>query len=305
MSIKSEKFMELSARFREMELYVKTLQDRICQALEQEDTQCFHEDLWERPEGGGGRTRVLEGSFFEKGGVNISVVHGEMSEAVARQLNTPQAPFAACGISLVVHPRSPRVPTVHMNVRTFETESGACWFGGGVDLTPYYPHPEDFQAFHQTLHQACEAAIPGSYAEYKRWCDEYFTVAHRGEMRGVGGVFFDYLDGNDPRHADLVRRVGDAFLEAYLPIVQRRREEPFTEADKQFQLIRRGRYVEFNLVYDRGTLFGLKTNGRIESILMSLPPEVHFRYDWHPDPGSPHEQMQRYYQPQEWLNGMA
>ncbi|MBQ32871.1 MAG: oxygen-dependent coproporphyrinogen oxidase [Deltaproteobacteria bacterium] len=284
-----------------MDVFIRTLQDTICTALESEDSASFREDTWQRPEGGGGRSRVLEGgATIEKGGVNISRIHGEMSEELAQQLRAERTPFAVCGLSLVIHPRSPRVPTTHMNVRYFETDAGRSWFGGGIDLTPYYPHLEDFRQFHQVLKDTCEGVRCGSYDGYKTWCDEYFTIRHRQEMRGIGGIFFDDLDGNDPVNFALVQAVGEAFLTAYLPMLQARKDEPFTEADRQFQLVRRGRYIEFNLVYDRGTLFGLKSNGRIESIFMSLPPVVHYPYDWHPEPGSPHTDMIQYYQPQIW-----
>ena len=284
-----------------MDVFIRTLQDTICTALESEDSASFREDTWQRPEGGGGRSRVLEGgATIEKGGVNISRIHGEMSEELAQQLRAERTPFAVCGLSLVIHPRSPRVPTTHMNVRYFETDAGRSWFGGGIDLTPYYPHLEDFRQFHQVLKDTCEGVRCGSYDGYKTWCDEYFTIQHRQEMRGIGGIFFDDLDGNDPVNFALVQAVGEAFLTAYLPMLQARKDEPFTEADRQFQLVRRGRYIEFNLVYDRGTLFGLKSNGRIESIFMSLPPVVHYPYNWHPEPGSPHTDMIQYYQPQIW-----
>ena len=287
--------------FEAMDVFIRTLQDTICTALESEDSASFREDTWQRPEGGGGRSRVLEGgATIEKGGVNISRIHGEMSEELAQQLRAERTPFAVCGLSLVIHPRSPRVPTTHMNVRYFETDAGRSWFGGGIDLTPYYPHLEDFRQFHQVLKDTCEGVRCGSYDGYKTWCDEYFTIQHRQEMRGIGGIFFDDLDGNDPVNFALVQAVGEAFLTAYLPMLQARKDEPFTEADRQFQLVRRGRYIEFNLVYDRGTLFGLKSNGRIESIFMSLPPVVHYPYNWHPEPGSPHTDMIQYYQPQIW-----
>ena len=287
--------------FEAMDVFIRTLQDTICTALESEDSASFREDTWQRPEGGGGRSRVLEGgATIEKGGVNISRIHGEMSEELAQQLRAERTPFAVCGLSLVIHPRSPRVPTTHMNVRYFETDAGRSWFGGGIDLTPYYPHLEDFRQFHQVLKDTCEGVRCGSYDGYKTWCDEYFTIRHRQEMRGIGGIFFDDLDGNDPVNFALVQAVGEAFLTAYLPMLQARKDEPFTEADRQFQLVRRGRYIEFNLVYDRGTLFGLKSNGRIESIFMSLPPVVHYPYNWHPEPGSPHTDMIQYYQPQIW-----
>lgn len=293
--------MTPSQQFEAMDVFIQLLQDTICAALEAEDSVSFREDTWQRPEGGGGCSRVLEGgATIEKGGVNISRIHGEMSEELAKQLRTERTPFAVCGLSLVIHPQSPRVPTTHMNVRYFETEAGRAWFGGGIDLTPYYPHLEDFRQFHQVLKDTCEGVRPGSYDGYKTWCDEYFTIRHRQEMRGIGGIFFDDLDGNDPANFALVQAVGEAFLSAYLPMLQARKHEPFTEADRQFQLVRRGRYIEFNLVYDRGTLFGLRSNGRIESVFMSLPPVVHYPYDWHPEPGSPHVDLMQYYQPQTW-----
>jgi coproporphyrinogen III oxidase len=299
--------MEFSSTFQDMESYIRDLQNRICTGLEAFEPQArFHEDRWEREAGGGGHTRVLaNGETFDKGGVNISTVFGEMSPELAQQLQTEPRPFAACGLSLVIHPRSPRVPTVHMNVRYFETEAGPSWFGGGIDLTPYFPHPLDFSEFHRTLHDACERAMPGSYPGFKAECDRYFTLRHRHEMRGIGGVFFDHLDGKEPPHWELVQAVGDAFLPAYEPIVARRRFEAWSEEDLAFQRVRRGRYVEFNLIYDRGTLFGLRSGGRIESIFMSLPPEVHFHYDWHPEPDSVHAQMQSFYQPYDWSNGWS
>lgn len=291
-----------SERYAHMEQYISTLQDTICDALESRETRHFTEDSWERPGGGGGRTRVVqEGAVIEKGGVNTSSVYGELSESAAADLQVEPGQFAACGLSLVIHPVSPRVPSIHMNVRYFELDNGDAWYGGGTDLTPFYPHTEDFSEFHRVLHDACERAVPGSYAAYKKRCDDYFNVKHRGEMRGIGGVFFDYVRDDLEAGARLVREVGDAFLPSFLPILDRRRDEAYSDADRHFQLVRRGRYVEFNLVYDRGTLFGLKTGGRIESILMSLPPHVDFPYDFRPAEGSPQEEMLGYYQPREWV----
>ncbi len=285
-----------------MNAYIEKLQDAICHELEALDVVRMKEDIWTRAEGGGGRTRVIEGGrVFEKGGVNISSVHGEMPDDLVRVMNTKKGQFAACGLSLVIHPASPRVPTVHMNVRYFEMEHGDSWFGGGIDLTPYYPYPEDFRQFHLTLREACEKVIPGSYADFKSECDSYFTIRHRGEMRGIGGIFFDYLKKNNPLYFKLVRSVGDAFLPSFVPIVKKRKDENYSEKDKLFQLIRRGRYIEFNLVYDRGTVFGLQTNGRTESILMSMPPEARFFYDWQPEPDSPYAEMRQYYHPQVWI----
>lgn len=294
--------MEFSEQFIAMEKYIEALQESICRRLEEEDTVKFREDRWIREEGGGGKSRIIQnGKVFEKGGVNISSVHGKMPETVAAVMQTEPGPFAACGISLVIHPLSPRVPTVHMNLRYFETVGGNAWFGGGIDLTPYFPCPEDFRHFHLTLKKACDAVDDSYYSRFKQECDEYFTLKHRREMRGIGGIFFDYLKNDAPHYFRLVKSVGDAFLPSYLPIVRRRKTEPYNEQDKLFQLIRRGRYVEFNLIYDRGTLFGLKTGGRVESILMSLPPEVRFLYDWQPEAGSPQAEMTGYYQPHDWI----
>ena len=293
--------MKPSPQFEEMEIYISGLQNLICTKIENEDGILFEEQKWKRPGGGGGRTRAIQnGNIFEKGGVNISSIQGEMSGAVAKQLNTEKSDFAACGLSIILHPFSPKIPAVHLNVRYFETEIGNSWFGGGIDLTPYFPYKEDFIHFHTTLKNACESAEKGSYARYKKQCDDYFTVSHRHEMRGIGGVFFDYLPGNDIKYFNLVKMVGNSLIESYLPLVARRKNEKFTPQDKEFQLVRRGRYVEFNLVYDRGTLFGLKTGGRIESILISMPPEVKFPYDYKIAPGTPQFEMMQYYQPNEW-----
>ena len=294
--------MNFSDQFLAMEAYINELQDRICAGLESvESGATFQEDIWKRPEGGGGRTRIIQnGNVFEKGGVNISSVYGKMPESIASHMKTEPMNFAACGLSLVIHPNSPKVPTIHMNVRYFEMENGQFWFGGGIDLTPYFPYEKDFTHFHSVMKQACNQVIPGSYEAYKKQCDDYFYIKHRNEMRGIGGIFFDYHKNNFNTHFALVKSVGDSFLESYLPIVKTRFEEAYSEDDKQFQLVRRGRYVEFNLIYDRGTLFGLKTNGRVESILMSLPKNVQFLYDWTPKEGSEHEKMLAYFQPKEW-----
>ncbi|MCO6174862.1 oxygen-dependent coproporphyrinogen oxidase [Flavobacterium sp. NRK F10] len=292
--------------------YIQQLQDQICKGLEDSDGKAkFQEDLWERPEGGGGRTRVIEnGNVFEKGGVNISAVHGKLPDTMQKMFGVGEADFFACGLSLVIHPKSPMVPTVHANWRYFEmyNEEGEIinqWFGGGQDLTPYYLFEEDAKHFHQTCKTACDKHNPEFYPLYKKKCDEYFWNAHRNEARGIGGLFFDYL--KDTSNSELAKQtdtkmsmedwynfvteVGNSFLDAYLPIVERRKELPYTEANKTWQEIRRGRYVEFNLVYDKGTLFGLKTNGRIESILMSLPPHVQWVYNHHPEVGSEEEKL--------------
>jgi coproporphyrinogen III oxidase len=278
------------------------LQDRICAALEQVDgTARFREDLWQREGGGGGRTRVLSGGgVFEKAGVNFSNVHGRLAEEFARQLPGEGLDFRATGISLVLHPRNPMVPTVHANFRCL-TKGNREWFGGGADLTPYYPYREDVIHFHRVWKRVCERhAGVVDYRRLKQWCDEYFFLAHRGEARGVGGIFFDYLEGDRHQVFAFVRDAGDAFLDAYLPIAQRRKEEPYTSAQRAFQEFRRGRYVEFNLLYDRGTLFGLKTGGRIESILMSLPPVVRWEYDYRPVPGSREAELPDYLKPRDW-----
>ncbi len=285
--------------------YFRDLQDRITAELEQLDGGGrFREDTWEREGGGGGRSRVLEeGAVFEKAGVNFSDVFGQMSEEFARQVPGEGRDFTASGISLVLHPRSPMVPTVHANFR-FLTKGDRQWFGGGADLTPYYPFREDVIYFHRVWRDVCQRhAPPVNYAHFKKWCDDYFFLQHRGEPRGVGGIFFDYLEGNRERLFDFVRDCGDHFLEAYLPIARRRRDEPYTEAHRAFQEFRRGRYVEFNLLYDRGTLFGLKTGGRVESILMSLPPRVRWRYDYRPEPGSREAELYEVYlKPRAWAD---
>ena len=293
--------------------YIQTLQDQICQGLEAIDGKAtFKEDLWERPEGGGGRTRVIQnGNVFEKGGVNISGVHGKLPQSMQDYFKVDNADFFACGLSLVIHPENPMVPTVHANWRYFELydEQGNVvtqWFGGGQDLTPYYLFEEDAKHFHEVCKRACDAHHPDFYTDYKKKCDDYFYNAHRKEARGIGGLFFDYLKPTEDFSAqqwyDFVTEVGNSFLDAYLPIVERRKDLDFTSKQRDWQEIRRGRYVEFNLIHDKGTLFGLKTNGRIESILMSLPPHVQWHYDWHPEPGSAEEHLtQVLAQPREWV----
>lgn len=268
--------------------YFEALQERIILALEEiENGPKFSEDRWTRPEGGGGRTRVIQsGTVFEKGGVSSAYVYGEMPESIARKMVVEPSRFLATGISLILHPRSPMIPAVHMNYRYFECEGGDAWFGGGTDLTPYYSDDEDNTHFHTAIKQACDGLDRSFYPKFKKWCDEYFYLKHRGESRGIGGIFFDYLRGDPERHFRLVRSVGDVFLDAYLPIVRKHMHEPWGEAERRWQHIRRGRYVEFNLVYDRGTLFGLETNGRVESILMSLPPQVEWPYNPSVDEGS-------------------
>ncbi|WP_445386262.1 oxygen-dependent coproporphyrinogen oxidase [Robiginitalea sp. IMCC44478] len=282
--------------------YIQQLQDQICSALEAADGKArFKEDLWQREAGGGGRTRVIEdGAVFEKGGVNISAVHGPLPESMQAYFKVGKVDFYACGLSLVLHPRSPMAPTVHANWRYFEMYDAEGkvvdqWFGGGQDLTPYYLFEEDALHFHQVCKQACDKHHPEFYPEYKKKCDEYFWNHHRAEARGVGGLFFDYCRATDSfsmdNWYDFVTEVGDSFLNAYLPIVNRRKELPYTEQQLDWQQIRRGRYVEFNLVHDKGTLFGLKTGGRIESILMSLPPQVQWKYNHTPEAGSPEAEL--------------
>jgi coproporphyrinogen III oxidase len=312
---------------------MRELQDQICQGLEQVDgQQTFREDSWERPEGGGGRSRVMrEGAVFEQGGVNFSEVWGKdlpPSILVQRPEATGHG-FYATGTSMVLHPRNPYIPTVHLNYRYFEA-GPVWWFGGGIDLTPYYPFAEDVIHFHRTLKQSCDRHHTEYYPTFKRWCDEYFYLKHRQEPRGVGGIFFDYQDSRgklyhgsmehgeaatynksigeiEPRTWEqlftFVQSCGNAFLPAYLPIVERRRGTEYGDRQRDFQLYRRGRYVEFNLVYDRGTIFGLQTNGRTESILMSLPPLVRWEYCYTPEPNTPEAQLYEVFlKPHDWAS---
>jgi coproporphyrinogen III oxidase len=315
---------------------MKELQESICAGLERIDGGGqFREDMWERPEGGGGRSRVIRnGNVFEQGGVNFSEVFGEkLPPSILKQ--RPEAEghgFYATGTSMVLHPRSPYIPTVHLNYRYFEA-GPVWWFGGGADLTPYYPFAEDAAHFHKTLKTACDRHHNEYYPVFKQWCDEYFYLKHRQEMRGVGGIFFDYQDGQgqlyrgpdpdgpaaeysqklgdiEPRDWEslfgLAQSCGQSFLPAYEPIVERRRGLEYGDRQRNFQLYRRGRYVEFNLVYDRGTIFGLQTNGRTESILMSLPPLVRWEYGYEPEPGTPEAQLyEEFLKPQDWANSTA
>jgi coproporphyrinogen III oxidase len=282
--------------------FFQSLQDRICRDIEELDGQArFREDTWERAGGGGGRSRVLEaGGVFEKAGVNFSDVFGQMSEEFAAQVPGEGRDFTATGISLVLHPSSPMVPTVHANFR-YLTKGNKQWFGGGADLTPYYPYRDDVIHFHRVWKEVCARhPAPVDHARFKKWCDEYFFLHHRQEPRGIGGIFFDYLEGNRDALFAFVQDCGNALLDAYLPIAQRRKDEPYTQEQRRFQEFRRGRYVEFNLIYDRGTLFGLKTGGRTESILMSLPPLVRWRYDYQPLPGSREAELYDYLKPRDW-----
>ncbi|HUQ74322.1 MAG TPA: oxygen-dependent coproporphyrinogen oxidase [Burkholderiales bacterium] len=274
--------------------FITGLQERIVSALEAVDGQRFRSDAWQRAEGGGGLTRVLEeGGVFERGGVNVSRVQGRAlpPSATAARPQLAGKGYDAMGLSLVLHPRNPYCPTVHMNVRFFSA-ADTWWFGGGMDLTPYYGFAEDARHFHAACRDALAPFGADYYPRYKRWCDEYFHLRHRAEPRGVGGIFFDDLAEPDFDSCfALMRSVGEHLLPAYLPIVERRKAMPFTERERDFQAYRRGRYVEFNLVYDRGTLFGLQSGGRTESILMSMPPRAAWRYDWKPQPGSPEEAL--------------
>ena len=290
--------------------YLLALQDAICTDLAIEDGQAsFHEDAWDRQGGGGGRTRVLtDGAVLEQAGVNFSHVFGENlpASATAHRPELAGRRFQAMGVSLVIHPHNPYVPTSHANVRFFIAEKEGAnpiwWFGGGFDLTPYYGFDEDCAHWHRTAKAACAPFGEDVYPRYKQWCDEYFFLRHRNEPRGIGGLFFDDLnEWGFERSFHFMQSVGDHYLKAYLPIVRRRKDTPYGERERDFQLYRRGRYVEFNLVYDRGTLFGLQSGGRTESILMSLPPLVKWRYDWHPEPGSAEERLYTdYLLPRDW-----
>ena len=292
--------------------YLESLQDNICKALATADgKKQFVEETWQREEGGGGRSRVLaEGAVIEKGGVNFSHVMGEAmpASATAHRPELAGRRFEAMGVSLVIHPHNPYVPTSHANVRFFIAEKDGAepvwWFGGGYDLTPYYGNDEDCVHWHQTAQAACQPFGEDIYQKYKHWCDEYFYLKHRDEPRGIGGLFFDDL--NTPDFATsfaFMQAVGDSYTKAYIPIIEKRKDQPYTDRERQFQLYRRGRYVEFNLVYDRGTLFGLQTGGRTESILMSLPPLVRWEYNWSPEQGTPEHQLYSHYlKPQDWVN---
>ena len=292
--------------------FLRGLQDHICAALEAADGDArFDEDPWVRAEGGGGRSRVLkQGQVFEQAGVGFSEVSGARmpASATAHRPELAGAAWRAMGVSLVLHPWNPYVPTTHMNVRYFQAlrdgEEVAWWFGGGFDLTPFYPFDDDVRHWHRVARDLCAPFGPEVYAEHKRHCDAYFFLKHREETRGVGGLFYDDLNAwGFERCFDYTRAVGQGFLDAYLPIVQARHDTPYGEREREFQLYRRGRYVEFNLVWDRGTLFGLQSGGRTESILMSLPPRVRFEYGYHPEPGSAEARLADYLRPRDWLDG--
>ena len=298
-----------SSNLQAIEVYLIALQDRICASVESfEPDVCFREDAWQRAEGGGGRTRVLcGGKVFEQAGIGFSRVSGSALPPSASQHRPELAGsrWNALGVSLVFHPLNPYLPTTHMNVRYFEAQKkdgqSVWWFGGGFDLTPFYPFDEDIRHWHGVARKVCEPFGSEVYPRYKKWCDEYFYLKHRKETRGVGGLFFDdHMDGGFERSFDFLRAVGDGFLHAYLPIIEKRRTTPYGDRERQFQLYRRGRYVEFNLVYDRGTLFGLQSGGRTESILMSLPPRVRFEYGFTPEEGSAEARLEEYLKPREW-----
>ena len=293
--------------------YIETLQDAITTTIEELDGVAkFKEDIWKRDEGGGGKTRVIEnGAVFEKGGVNVSAVYGKLPEALTKQFKVDEGDFFACGLSLVLHPKNPFVPTVHANWRYFEMynsqgEIVTQWFGGGQDLTPYYFFNEDAIHFHTVCKKVCDNYQEEFYPIFKKNCDDYFWNTHRNEARGIGGLFFDYLKETDmftmQDRFDFVTAVGNSFLESYVPIVEKRRNMSYEKSHKDWQEIRRGRYVEFNLVHDRGTLFGLKTNGRIESILMSLPPSVQWKYNYSPEKDSEEQKLiEILTNPKEWV----
>ena len=294
--------------------YLNELQDRITASIEKLDSVKFRRDAWVRPEGGGGESRILsDGAVFERAGVSVSHVFGEKMPPSA-SIQRPEiagAPFEAMGLSLVFHPRNPHVPTTHCNVRfLIARPSGGpevWWFGGGFDLTPYYAYDEDVLHWHRCARDACQPFGTDVYEKYKAWCDRYFFLPHRNETRGVGGLFFDDLnEGGFSRCFAFQRSIGDHFLPAFLPILERRRDLPYGDRERQFQLYRRGRYVEFNLVCDRGTLFGLQSRGRTESILMSLPPIVRWEYDWHPAPGSPEARLyEDFLRPRDYLTELG
>ncbi len=292
--------------------YLLSLQDNICQALEVEDGKAtFIEESWDRPTGGGGRTRVIgNGAIIEKGGVNFSHVYGQglPPSATAHRPELAGRNFQAMGVSLVIHPENPHIPTSHANVRLFVAEkeghAPVWWFGGGFDLTPYDAVEEDCIYWHQVAYDACKPFGEETYPRFKKWCDEYFYLKHRMEPRGIGGLFFDDLNDWDFETCfAFIQAIGNAYTKAYIPIIKRRKNTPFTEQQREFQAFRRGRYVEFNLVYDRGTLFGLQSGGRTESILMSLPPEVRWGYNWHPVPNTPEAELTEYFLTnRNWLN---
>ena len=280
----------------------RDIQNHICAGLTEVSGQAYHEDNWKYTEGdGGGRTRIFSGDTIEKGGVNFSALNGTLSEKMASKLKGGGRDFFATGVSLVIHPQNPFVPTVHMNIRYIE-RGGKGWFGGGIDLTPYYHKTPNIIDFHKSLKNICDNHVIADYSKFKEECDNYFYIKHRNEARGVGGIFFDYLSEHSEQTFDFVKDVGMGFNQIYLPIFTENKDKPFTEKQREFQLYRRGRYVEFNLVYDRGTLFGLETQGRIESILMSLPPLASWMYNWSPEPNTPEAELYEIIKPHDWVN---
>lgn len=311
-SIMSSNSMLPKNAIEQIQKYLVELQNTICRSLEQLDGGAvFKEDVWQRPAGGGGKTRVLEnGAVFEKAGVNFSHVAGEQlpASASAQRPELTGRNFTALGVSLVIHPHNPHIPTSHANVRFFVAEKEGTdpiwWFGGGFDLTPYYGYVEDCQHWHQTAFDACQPFGDSIYPKFKKWCDDYFYLKHRKEARGIGGLFFDDYNETSFEHSfALMQSIGDHFLKGYTPIVSKRKQLSFSKEQKSFQLYRRGRYVEFNLIYDRGTLFGLQSGGRTESILMSLPPEVQWHYNWQAKPGSVEAKLLTdFLQPKNWLS---
>lgn len=289
--------------------YFQNLQDNICQALEQADGQAqFHQDLWERPGGGGGRTRILQdGQVIEKGGVNFSAVFGTMPEVLQKKMQMEGGEFYATGVSIVMHPQSPMVPIIHMNVRYFEMSNGVAWFGGGIDLTPHYVQADDARFFHQEMQRICDQHHTTYYPAFKKWADDYFYIKHRQETRGIGGIFFDRLSANEDFTLEdrfaFVKSVGEAFAPVYTHLIAKNKDLTFGEREKQWQYLRRGRYVEFNLVYDQGTKFGLETSGRIESILMSLPKQAGWLYNFQVEHDSSEEKtLQMLKKEVDWVN---
>ncbi len=306
----TSKVLDSQTIITQVKSYLLNLQNKICNGLAEIDGKTFKQDSWERPGGGGGRTRLIEnGKVIERGGVNFSHVYGKSlpASATAHRPELAGRDFQALGVSLVIHPSNPYAPTSHANVRFFiaekDGEEPIWWFGGGYDLTPYYGFEEDCKHWHQVAKQACDPFGETVYADFKKWCDEYFFLKHRNEARGIGGLFFDDLNQWElQRCFEFIQNIGDSYLDAYLPILDKRKDTPYGEREREFQLYRRGRYVEFNLVYDRGTLFGLQSNGRTESILVSLPPIVNWRYDWHPEPGTAESELYEKFLPvKDWL----
>lgn len=297
--------IDKTIKLEEIISFFKNLQDKICRDLEQLDGSetRFQEDLWERPGGGGGRTRVYPGGgILEKGGVNFSHVHGPMPDKISEKLGFAAGQnFHATGVSIVIHPSHPYVPIIHMNVRYFEIENGVHWFGGGIDVSPAYIFEDQAVGFHQLLKDACDKSDPTYYPKFKKWCDEYFYIKHRKETRGIGGIFFDHLKDDKTKNWEFVKAIGNSFAPAYTSLVNANRNKEFSERELSWQLLRRSRYVEFNLVYDRGTKFGLDTDGRTESILMSMPPLARWEYDHHPEEGSPEAETQSFLKAIDWL----